>query len=152
MENTGLFVGSFDPFTTGHDSIVRRALPLFSRLVIGVGHNPEKHYEFSLDERISAISSLYSDESRIEVVAYSDFAVDLAHRIGAHFIVKGVRNTQDFEYERIQADFNRRLGGVETLLLFTEPQLESISSTAVRQLRQFGKDYSWMIPQKQTSK
>lgn len=148
MQNTGLFVGSFDPFTIGHDSIVRRALPLFDRLIIGVGHNPEKHYEFSLDDRFNAIKTLYSDNDKIEVVVYEDFAVDLAHRVGANYIVKGVRNTIDFEYERVQAEFNHRLGGVETLLLYTEPELESISSTAVRQLRRFGKDYSWMIPKK----
>lgn len=147
MDRIGLFVGSFDPFTTGHASVVRRALPLFDRLVIGVGVNPEKNYEFTADERVAAIRSLYKDDNRIDVQSYSDFAVDLARRVGAKFIVKGVRNTQDFEYERVQAEFNRRLGNIETILLYTEPELESISSTAVRQLRRFGKDYSWMIPE-----
>lgn len=147
----GLFVGSFDPFTIGHDDIVRRALPLFDELVIGVGVNPEKKYMLSAEERVKAISSLYEDERRISVVTYSDFAIDLAQRVGAGFIVKGVRSLSDFEYERVQADFNRRLGGIETLLLFSKPELESISSTAIRQLIYFHKDISQFIPKKKSS-
>jgi len=143
---TGLFVGSFDPFTIGHASIVRRVLPLFSHLVIGIGVNPDKKYAFSLDERMQAIRELYADEPRISVESYHDLTVDFAQRMQAKFIVKGVRTLQDYEYERTQADLNRQMGGIETLLLYTEPQFESISSTAVRQLKQFGKDYTWMLP------
>lgn len=149
---TGLFVGSFDPFTIGHDDIVRRALPLFDRLVIGVGVNPEKHCMFSAEERICAIEKLYADEPKIEVTSYSDFSVDLAHRVGAHFIVKGVRTMQDFEYEQVQAEFNRKLGNVETLLLYAKPEYMSISSTAVRTLLAFGKDVSWMLPKSENRK
>lgn len=142
----GLFVGTFDPFTIGHDEIVRRALPLFDRLVIGVGENPEKHHMFSLQERLEAIRSLYAHDKRVQVVSYCDLAVDLAKRVGAHYVVKGVRSVQDFEYERVQADYNRKLGGLETLLLYASPAMASISSTAYRELVFFHKDASWMLP------
>lgn len=142
----GLFVGTFDPFTIGHDEIVRRALPLFDRLVIGVGENPEKKHMYSLQERVDAIQTLYAHEKRVQVVSYCDLAVDLARRVGAHYVVKGVRSVQDFEYERVQADYNKRLGGLETLLLYASPDMTCISSTAYRQLVYFHKDASWMLP------
>ncbi|MGI6233335.1 MAG: pantetheine-phosphate adenylyltransferase [Prevotella sp.] len=145
---TALFVGSFDPFTIGHDNIARRALKLFDRLVIGVGINPEKKYMFSEERRVGFIRELYSDEPRVKVVTFSDLAVDLAHRENAHFIVKGVRSTRDFEYEREMADLNQQLGDVETVLLMADPRLSSVSSTAVRQLIFFHKDYSEFIPKK----
>ena len=145
---TGLFVGSFDPFTIGHDNIVRRAVGLFDRLVIGVGDNPGKHCMFSLEERVRAIRELYADDPRIEVTSYSDFTIDLAQRVGARYIVKGVRSVTDFEYERIQNDFNQRLGGIETVLLYADPTMTSISSSAVRQLIHFHRDADWMIPKK----
>lgn len=148
MMKTGLFVGSFDPFTIGHDNIVRRAVDLFDRLVIGVGDNPGKQCMFSLEERVRAIRELYADDPRIEVTSYSDFTIDLAQRVGARYIVKGVRSVTDFEYERIQNDFNQRLGGIETVLLYADPTMTSISSSAVRQLIHFHKDADWMIPKK----
>ena len=120
---TGIFVGSFNPFTIGHDSIVRRALPLFDRLVIGVvGDNVHKPDMPSAEQRMAAIRELYAEEPRI------------------------VRTVSDFEYEQWQADFNRRLGGIETILLYTEPELASISSSALRELAHFGVDVSDYIP------
>jgi pantetheine-phosphate adenylyltransferase len=144
----GLFVGSFDPFTIGHDDLVRRALPLFDRLVIGVGVNPRKKYMFSAEQRMDAIKDLYADEPRIEVTSFDDFAVDLAHRVGAQYIVKGVRTGSDFEFEHTMADFNKRLGNVETLLLYASPTLATISSSAVRELIYFHKDISALVPRK----
>ena len=126
---TGLFVGSFDPFTIGHDSIVRRALPLFDRIVIGIGINERKQYMRPVDERIAGIRELYANEPKIEVKAYSDLVVDFARREQAQCLIKGVRSVKDFEYEREQADINRELSGLETLLLFAEPQYESVSSS-----------------------
>lgn len=145
---TGLFVGSFDPFTIGHDNIVRRALPLFDRLVIGVGVNPRKQYMFTEDQRLQSIRNLYQDEPKIEVESFSDLTVDLAHRVGAQYIIKGVRTESDFEFERTMADFNQRLGGIETLLLYSDPALASISSSAVRELLYFHKDVSSYLPQR----
>ena len=138
MERTGVFVGSFNPFTIGHDSIVKRALPLFDRLVIGVvGDNVHKPDMPSAEERMQVIRDLYHG-----------LAMDFATAEKAQFIVKGVRNSSDFEYEQWQADFNRRLGGIETILLYTEPELASISSSALRELSHFGVDVSPYLPKK----
>ena len=141
-----IFTGSFDPFTIGHDDIVRRALPLFSSLVIGVGHNERKQYMHTVEERVEAIRSLYAAEPKVSVEAYSDLTIDFAKRVGASVIVKGVRSIKDFEYEREQAELNRRLGGVETLLLFADPALASVSSSAVRELAHFGRDIQGFLP------
>ena len=144
---TGLFVGTFDPFTVGHDNIVRRALPLFDRLVIGVvGDNVHKPQMSPAADRMAAISRLYADEPAIEVVPYYGLAVDLARSIGAKFIVKGVRSVKDFEYERDMADVNRRIAGIETILIYADPQLAAISSTTVRELQHFGADVSEFLP------
>ena len=146
MKRTGIFVGSFDPFTIGHDSVVRRALALFDHLVIGVVVNQGKRYMLTADERVDAIRSLYRDEPRISVEQYSDLTVDFAKRLDAQFIVKGVRSVRDFEFEREQADINRRLTGIETIVLFAEPGLDSISSTVVRELTHFGHDCREFLP------
>lgn len=146
---TGIFVGSFNPFTIGHDSIVRRALPLFDRLVIGVvGDNVHKPDMLSAEERMQVIRDLYADDARIEVKPYNGLAMDFAKAENAKFIVKGVRTVNDFEYEQWQADFNRKLGGIETILLYTEPELASVSSSAVRELQHFGVDVSNYLPKK----
>lgn len=146
---TGIFVGSFAPFTIGHDSIVRRALPLFDRLVIGVvGDQVHKPGLPPAEERMAAIKCLYANEPRIEVRPYFGLAVDFARSVNARFIVKGVRSVKDFEYEREQADINRQLtnGEVETLLLYAEPHLASVSSTMVRELQHFGVDVTPFLP------
>ena len=123
----GIFVGSFDPFTIGHDSIVRRSLPLFDKVVIGVGVNERKKCMLSAEERTERIARLYADEPKIEVKAYGDLTIDFARREGAEYIIKGVRSIKDFEYER-------------------EPQFESISSSVVRELKNFGKDITEFLP------
>lgn len=146
--SVALFVGTFDPFTIGHDNIAQRALTLVDRLVIGVGVNPDKRTLFSADERLEAIRQLYADEPRITVELYTDLATDLARRVGAQFFVRGVRSVKDFEYECDQAAFNKRLGNVETLLLYAEPKLAAVSSSAYRQLVFFHKDADWMLPKR----
>ena len=143
---TGLFAGTFDPFTIGHASVVRRALLLFDRVVVGVGVNDAKHPEASAEQRVEAIRQLYADDDRVEVVAYSGLTVDLARECGAAFIVKGVRSVRDYENEREQADVNRRLSGINTVLLLAEPGLESVSSSTVRSLRSFGRDVTEFLP------
>lgn len=139
-------MGSFDPFTIGHDSVVRRAVKLFDRLVIGVGVNESKRYMLPAEERVEAIRQLYSGDERISVEQYSDLTVDFARRMGAEFIVKGVRSVKDFEFERDQADINRRLTGIETVLLYAEPGMDCISSSVVRELTHFGRDCSMFLP------
>lgn len=148
---TALFVGSFDPFTIGHADIVDRTLKLFGRVVIGVGINPEKHYMLTAEDRINAIKSLYEGDNRVRVISFNDLAVDLAQREKVDFIVKGVRSVKDFEYEREQAELNRRMTGIETILLYADPALAAISSSAVRQLDYFNKDISWMLPKAKKS-
>ena len=146
---TGVFVGSFDPFTVGHDSIVRRALGLFDRLVIGVvGDQVHKPNMQPAEQRMQVICQLYADEPRIEVKPYYGLAVDFAKEQGALYIIKGVRSVKDFEYEREQADINRQIGGIETVLLFAEPQYASVSSSVVRELQHFGRDVSEFLPKK----
>ena len=142
-------MGTFDPFTIGHDSIVRRALPLFDRLVIGVvGDNVHKPNMRPAEERLQTIADLYRDQPAIEVKTYYGLAMDFARQDGAQFIIKGVRSVSDFEYEQWQADFNRRLGGIETILLYTEPELASVSSSALRELSHFGVDITPFLPKR----
>ena len=149
MIRTGVFVGSFNPFTTGHDSIVRRALLLFDRLVIGVvGDNVNKPSLTPAEQRMEAIRQLYAENPAVEVKTFYGLAMEFARQEGAQFIVKGVRSAKDFEYEREQADLNRAIGGIETVLLYAEPQLSSVSSTMVRELQHFGVDVSRFIPSK----
>ncbi len=135
-----VFAGSFDPFTIGHDDIARRALRLFDKLVIVVARNPEKRYMFTAEERVEAIRKLYRDELRVSVVAYGGMIVDIAAEVGARFQVRGVRTTIDFEYERVAAEYNDKLGGLETVLLYSKPQYSTISSTSYRTLVYFHKD------------
>ena len=145
---TAIFPGTFDPFTVGHASIVERGLPLFDRIVIGVGVNDNKRTLYTNEERVRNIQEIYANEPRIKVVAYDDLTVDLAKREGAEFILRGIRSVKDFEYERDIAAMNERLSGVETVLLFTEPQYMSISSSVVRELLRFGKDVTEFLPKK----
>lgn len=141
-----VFPGSFDPFTIGHASIVTRGLPMFDEIVIGVGINERKRSLYTHEERVRAISEHYKDEPKVRVVSYNDLTVDLARREGAQFILRGLRSVKDFEYERDIANMNHRLSGVETVLLFTEPQFSSISSSVVRELIAFGKDVKDFLP------
>jgi pantetheine-phosphate adenylyltransferase len=146
MMKTGLFAGTFDPFTIGHASVVRRALQLFDRVVVAVGVNDAKHPETTAQQRVEAIRSLHADDERGTVVAYSGLTVDVAREHGAAFIVKGVRSVRDYESEREQAEVNRRLAGIDTVLLMAEPGLEAVSSSTVRSLRSFGRDVSEFLP------
>lgn len=142
-----LFAGTFDPFTIGHHRIVLRALQLFSRVVIAVGRNSGKHTVLlSADKRVEELRRLYADEPAVEVIAYDGLTVDLAKKVGADTLLRGVRSVKDFEYERELADVNRRISGVETLLLVSEPEYASISSSVVRELMSHGRDVSDMLP------
>lgn len=142
-----IFPGSFDPFTVGHASIVERGLPLFDRIVIGVGMNDSKRAAQSPQQRVDAIARLYEGDSRVKVVAYNDLTVDLARREGAQFILRGLRSVKDFEYERDIAEMNKQLAGVETVMLLTEASYSHISSSVVRELAAYGKDVSQFLPQ-----
>lgn len=143
---TLLFPGSFDPFTLGHKSVVVRALALADEVVVAIGDNPGKARMRPLAESLEAIRRAFRDEPRVRVASYEGLTAAFAREIGAAAILRGVRSVQDFEYERTMADINRRLTGVETVVLFTEPQYASVSSSVVRELAGFGEDISPFIP------
>ena len=142
-----IFPGTFDPFTIGHYSVVKRALPNIDEVIIDIGINDNKKTWFPMDKRLEMIRGLFADEPRIRVEAYDCLTVDFAKEQNAGFIVRGIRTVHDFEYEETIADINRKLAGIETILLFTEPELTSISSTIVRELLQFGKDVTPFLPE-----
>ena len=141
-----LFPGSFDPFTLGHKSIVDRTLQFAEEVVIAIGVNAGKKSMFSLEERMAQIQKVYSDEPRVKVASYEGLTTDFAESIGATAMVRGVRTAQDFEFERMLADVNRKLNGIETVLLITEPQYSAISSSVVRELLSYGKDVKDFLP------
>ena len=142
-----IFPGSFDPFTLGHHSILKRTLTFMDEVVIGIGINENKRCLMSVEKRLESIRKLYADEPRVKVLAYSGLTIDFAKEQGASVIIRGIRSVKDFEYEESIADINRKLSGVETILLFTEPDLASVSSSVVRELLHYGKDVSAFLPE-----
>lgn len=141
-----IFPGSFDPFTIGHHDIVMRGLEIFDEIIVGIGRNYNKRETFPLEERLAAIQRIYDNESRVRVEVYDGLTVDFATEHNAQFILRGVRSTLDFEYERNIAEANKQLSGIETVLLYTRPEYAHISSTLVRDLHSHGKDISQYLP------
>lgn len=142
-----IFPGSFDPFTLGHHSIVKRTLAFVDEVIVGIGFNEGKKGFLPLEKRVEMIRSLYADEPRVKVLPYSGLTVDFAREQEAGVIVRGIRSVKDFEYEESIADINRKLSGIETVFLFTEPELSSVSSSVVRELVHYGKDVSAFLPE-----
>lgn len=129
-----LFPGSFDPFTAGHEAILRRVLPLFYKVVVAVGVNTEKHYMFSVEERMTLIRKRLANCPTVEVTSYTGMTIDLCHQIGAQVIIRGIRTAADFEYEQTIAAVNRLQDpSIETLLLLADPEHVNISSTLERE-------------------
>ena len=134
MAVLALFPGSFDPFTAGHEAILRRVLPLFDKVVVAVGVNSDKHYMFSVEERLSLIRNRMADCPTVEVTSYSGMTVDLCHHLGAKAIIRGIRTANDLEYEQTIAAVNRLQDpSIETLLLLADPEHVNISSTLERE-------------------
>lgn len=146
MEKTALFAGTFDPYTRGHHALVERALALFDTVVVAVGRNLDKKCMFSIEERVAAIEKLYDGNGRVKVAVYDTLTMDFAQSVGATALLRGVRSVKDFEYERDIADINLRLGGIDTVLLVSEPEYASVSSSVVRELMKYGKDVSELLP------
>ena len=142
-----IFPGTFDPFTIGLYSVVKRALTFMDEVVFGIGINENKKTWFPTEKRVEMIEKLFADDPRVKIDAYDCLTIDFARAKEAQFIVRGIRTVHDFEYEETIADINRKLAGIETILLFTEPELTSISSTIVRELLQFGKDVTPFLPE-----
>ena len=145
-KRVALFPGTFDPFTIGHESLVKRGLLLMDEIIIAIGLNDSKKSYFTLDQRLEFISKLYKDEPRVRVESYNSLTIDFAQKVGARYILRGIRSVIDFEYEKTIADMNRTISGIETFVLFTEPSLTHISSSHVRDLLRYGHDVSNFIP------
>lgn len=146
MIKKAIFPGTFDPFTIGHYGIVLRGLDLFDEIIIGIGVNQSKRTLFSIEKRIEIIQQAFHDEPRVKVQSYDSLTVDFAAAVNAHFVLRGLRSVGDFEYERTIADANRKLTGVETVILLTESEYSFVSSTVVRDLITYGKDISALLP------
>ncbi len=146
MTGSILFPGSFDPFTLGHADLVERALKLFPHIVVAVGYNEHKQGWIPVTERVRALKEFYASDPRVEVVSYTGLTVDLAKQMGIGCILRGVRSTKDYEYELDIADINHRLSGIETVVLFADPHLASLSSSVVRELAHFGRDITPWLP------
>lgn len=143
-----IFPGSFDPFTRGHQAIVDEALTLFDEVVIAIGENISKQSLLGLEKRLQLISDVFSNEPKVRCVAYSTLTGELARKEGAQTIIRGVRNTIDFEYERTMAQTNKRLfPELSTVILLTPPELGDVSSSTVRELLRFGQSVEQMMPQ-----
>lgn len=143
-----IFPGSFDPFTRGHQALVEEALTIFDEVVIAIGENVSKQSLLSLQSRMQMIENVFQDNPRVKCMSYSTLTGDFAQSIGAEAIIRGVRNTIDFEYERTMAQTNKRLyPTLTTIILLTPPELADVSSSMVRELLKFGHDVSEFIPQ-----
>lgn len=142
-----VFPGSFDPITRGHQDIITRALPLFDELIVAVGHNANKQYMFPLEQRLNWIEKAFAQEPKISVTQYEGLTVNYCHQVEAQFILRGLRNPADFEFEKAIAQTNRKLQpGIETIFLLTASGLSSISSSIVRDVVRNGGDYTSFVP------
>lgn len=143
-----LFPGTFDPVTLGHVDIINRAMPIFDKVIIGIGRNVNKVPMFSEELRLQWLKDIYKDEPKVEVVLYEGLTVNCCKTVGANFILRGIRYVNDFEYEKAIADMNRSLeGNIETVFLTCLPQFTSIASTLVRDVYKNGGDVSQFLPE-----
>jgi len=144
--NKAVFPGSFDPITLGHIDIIKRALPLFDELTIAIGVNVDKRYMFDIETRMQMIRNVFANEPKIKVDNYKGLTVDYCHKKEMKFILRGLRNPADFEFEKAIAQTNRKLGDVETIFLLTGPETSYISSSIVRDIYRNGGDVSQLVP------
>ena len=149
MKRIALFPGSFDPFTRGHEDIVLRGLQLFDEVVIGIGRNARKERYFPMEQMMDLIGQAFQHQPAVRVISYDDLTANAARNIGAKFLLRGLRNTTDFEYENGISQVNRYVyEDVETVFLITSPQLAPISSSIIRDLHRYGKDVDEFLPYK----
>lgn len=145
-QRIAIFPGSFDPFTRGHLDIVERGLDIFDRIIVAVGVNSSKQGASSTADRIAAITRAVARMNNVDVIEYTGLTVDVAKKYGACAILRGIRSVADFEYERNLAELNRKISGIETVMLCADPALAALSSSAVRELRSLGHDVSPFLP------
>ncbi len=149
MPRTAIFPGSFDPFTKGHEDIVRRGLALFDHIVVAIGYNSQKQRYFEVALMLEHIRHTFADEPHVEVVTYSELTATLAKKHQAAYLLRGLRNTTDFEYENSIAQINRHLNpALETVFLITSPAYAHISSTIIREVHKYGGDVDEFLPYK----
>ena len=141
-----IFPGSFDPITLGHEDIIRRGIPLFDEIVIAIGVNAEKKYMFSLEERRRFVEETFKNEPKVSIIVYEGLTIDLCHKIKANFILRGLRNPADFEFEKAIAHTNRRLSKIETVFLLTAAKTSFISSSIVRDVIRHNGEYEILVP------
>ncbi|MDD4191728.1 MAG: pantetheine-phosphate adenylyltransferase [Mangrovibacterium sp.] len=147
MDKVAVFPGSFDPFTIGHESIVRRALPMFDKIIVMIGFNTNKKSFFTLSQRLQWIRQVFADEPRIEVMEHEGLTVDFCRAAGAGYILRGLRTSSDFEYERAIAQMNKKLYPfIETVFLLTMPEHTPINSSIVRDIILHGGDAGMFLP------
>jgi pantetheine-phosphate adenylyltransferase len=148
MKRVALFPGTFDPITIGHMDIIQRALPLFDKLIIGIGRNVNKAAMFSEELRRDWVTEIFRDEPRVSAIIYEGLTIECCKKVGANFIVRGIRYVNDFEYEKAIADMNRSLdGNIETVFLTCLPQYTSVASTLVRDVIRNGGDVTQYVPE-----
>ena len=145
-EKTAVFPGSFDPITLGHYDLIKRSIPLFDKIIVAIGVNAEKKYMFSLEERKRFIEESFADEPSISVVTYEGLTIDLCKKMKAKFILRGLRNPADFEFEKAIAHTNRKLSKIETVFLLTAANTSYISSSIVRDVLRNGGEYELLVP------
>ncbi len=149
MKKVAIFPGSFDPFTKGHEDIVLRSLKLFDEVVVAVGHNTRKKRYFDIDMMLDKIKAAFQNKKRVQVIVYDELTAMLAEKYNAQYLVRGLRNTTDFEYENSISQINKYLNaGLETVFLITSPELAPISSSIIREVHRYGGDVSPFLPYK----
>ena len=141
-----IFPGSFDPITLGHVDIINRGVTLFDEIIIAIGENSSKDYMFSIDERVAFIESAFKDNPKVRVMNYSGLTIDFCKEIEIDFIMRGLRNPADFEFEKAIAHTNRHLSTLETVFLLTSSQTSFISSSIVREIIRYEGDYKKLVP------
>ena len=141
-----IFPGSFDPITNGHSDIIKRGVSLFDEVIVAIGVNAEKKYMFSLEERKRFIEEAFKDEPKVRVITYSGLTIDLCKKENAEFILRGLRNPADFEFEKAIAHTNRMMSKIETVFLLTAARTSFISSSIVRDVLRNGGDISQLVP------
>jgi len=148
MKRIAIFPGSFDPFTKGHEDIVRRGLKMFDEIIIGIGYNSKKHNRyFDIDQMVKYIEGTFSNGEPVKVMVYNELTAQLADRVAAKYLLRGLRNTTDFEYENSISQVNRYLNDeLETVFLITSPQYAAISSSIIREVHKYGGDVADFLP------
>ena len=147
IQRQAIFPGSFDPFTAGHESVVERALPLFDKIIVAVGDNISKHTMLSIEKRIDIINKVFKDNNKIEVISYSGLTVELAKKNNCQYILRGLRTSADFEFERAIGQTNKLLNeDIETVFILTKPEHTFISSSIVRDVHKNNGDLTPFLP------